>query len=145
MVLSLLLLLGCVLPYYRVGSGAAGGAGAAGSHAYTVVASAFGSWRAAIPAVAALTVAIGAANSVLRVGSRGAVSVFVALRLLAFVQLGLWILAAVDRHAYGVAFQAHGALGVPAVTVTWVAWAGIAAAAAALAGSFASMGRKSSN
>lgn len=137
-VFCLLILLACVLPYYRaVGPG---GVVAVGGPTLRVASAAFGSWRAVLPAIAVVTAAFGVADSVLRVGSRGAVGVLAALRLLALAQLGLWILVAFF-HPVPVASRA--AVGAE-VTVTWVAWAAIAAAAIALAGSFASMSRQGS-
>ena len=133
-IFSVVLLVACTLPYYRVTFNVAGAVPVVRS--YAVVDSAFGSWRAVIPAVAVVTIVCGVVNSFLRVGSRGAVSVFVGLRLLAFVQLGLWILAAVERHVPSLDGTAGAAL---SVSVTWTAWGGIAAAAIALVGSFAAI------
>jgi hypothetical protein len=138
-VCSLLLLLGCTLPYYRV---TATGSGVLSSPLlYKVVDSAFGSWRAGIPVLAIAAALVGIVNSLLRVGAPGAVGVLAALRLMALGQLGLWVLVAV-AHTPGNTTFGVGALGTsPTVSVTWVAWAAVATAAAALAGSFASMGR----
>ena len=127
----------CLLPYYRVIP--AGSAGLASPVHYQVVAGAFGSWRAVLPAVAGAGVVIGVANWLMRATTRGAVLVFVTLRLLTLAQLGLWVLVAIDRMTTrGLKADIHGTLISPSVTVTWVAWAAIAVAVAAMAGSFAS-------
>jgi hypothetical protein len=135
--LSVLLLVACLLPYYRVIP--AGSAGLASPVHYQVVAGAFGAWRAVLPAVAGAGVVIGVANWLMRATTRGAVLVFVTLRLLTLAQLGLWVLVAIDRMTTrGLKAEIHGTLVSPSVTVTWVAWAAIAVAVAAMAGSFAS-------
>jgi len=143
---SLLLLGACALPYYHVVS--AGDSGLRASHDYTVVRNAFGSWRVALPAVGALAIVVGVVNSMLRAGATGAVSVFVALRLAALAQFGLWIVVALDRQVV-VAQVASPATSspppvpaggtTPTIGVTWLAWIAIGIAFTALAGSFAAM------
>lgn len=138
---SLLLVVACALPYYHVIS--AGRSGLQTANDYTVLESAFGRWRLALPAVGVLAILVGVLNSFLRAGATGAVGVFVALRLVALVQLGLWILVTVDRKV-AVAHAAIPALvpapgTTPVIAVTWLAWPAIGVAAAALVGSFAAM------
>ncbi len=134
---SALLLVACFLPYYRVATLA--GVPLPQPRTFTVVDSVFGGWRAALPLVAVVALGLGVTNSLLRVGSRGAVGILSLLRFVALIQLGLWILVMVERHVVGTGPVAASLGAKPTVALTWVAWAAVAAAAVALAGSFASM------
>lgn len=131
------LLVACFLPYYRVI--AIGGVTLAKPATFTAIDAVFGGWRVVLPLAAAATVLLGVTTSVLRVGSRGAASVLTVLRLVALVQLVLWVLVAVDRQVQGTSPAARALGADPAIALTWVALATIAGAAIALAGSFASM------
>jgi len=132
-VLSLLLVGACFLPYYMFTPSAVN---LPVTNA-TVLDHAFGPWRIAILVVAVLCVLVGIVNSVLRVGVRGAVGVFFALRVLALAQLALWVVALIDRSWSGVVPLAPGA----SVSVTWVAYVAVLVAFATLGGSVASLGK----
>lgn len=134
---SAFLLVACFLPYYRVAT--VGGIPLNQPRTFTVIDSVFGGWRIALAMVAVVALGLGTTNSILRVGSRGAVGILSLLRFVALIQLGLWILVMVDRQV-----ESTGPVGAslganPTVALTWVAWAAVAAAAVALAGSFATM------
>jgi hypothetical protein len=136
-VFSAFLLIACFIPYYRVGSIA--GIPLNQPRSFTVVDSVFGGWRIVLPMVAVVALGLGTTNSVLRVGSRGAVGILSLLRFVALIQLGLWILVMVDRQVassgpVGASLGAN-----PTIALTWVAWAAVAAAVVGLAGSFATM------
>lgn len=133
-VVSALLLPACALTYYNVPGVTR--LGKKVTPTYTVIAHAFGSWRVLLPVLAGLAIVVGIVNAFMQVAAPGAVTVFVALRLVVIAQLGLWVLAAVQRTPHGAAFGSGGI-----VTVTWVAWAAIGIAAVAVLGSFASMGK----
>ena len=134
-VVSLVLIGACFVPYYNVPATLT----ASGETHLRVIATAMGAWRLVIPAVCVLTAAIGIANSALRVGQRGAVGVFVLLRLSVLAQLALWIIPIFVTKVYdtppGVAPTSNG------VTVGWVAYSCAAVAAVAVIGSFAAMGK----
>lgn len=139
---SAFLLVACFLPYYRIA--AVAGVPLSQGRTFTVVDSVFGGWRVALPLVAIVALGLGTTNSILRVGSRGAVGILSLLRFAALVQLGLWILVMVDRQVEGTG-PVGASLGANAtVALTWAAWAAVAAAAVALAGSFATMTNSSS-
>jgi hypothetical protein len=131
---SLALLGACCLPYYKV---------SIPSHplmSSTVIGHQLGAWRIAIPGVAVLAVLFGIVNSILRVGVKGAVPIFVGLRVLCFAQLGLWIMAIfVHRYGTGVMSPTPSHVG---VTVGWLAYSAVPVAAVALVGSFASLRRR---
>jgi hypothetical protein len=128
-ILSLLLVAGCFVPFYSVHV-----ANSKAVTTLTVLDNAYPEWRVVILIVSVLCVLVGLGNSVLRVGTSGAVPVFVALRVLVIAQLGLWVYAFVAR----VPHHASPAL---SFAVTWEAYAAMAAAFIALAGSLASIGR----
>jgi hypothetical protein len=134
---SAFLLVACFLPYYRVL--AIAGVTLSKPATFTAVDAVFGGWRVVLPLVAVALGVLGVTTSILRVGSRGAVSVLAVLRFAALVQLALWVLVAVDRRVEGTGPTARALGADPAIALTWVALAAIAAAAIALAGSFASM------
>lgn len=142
-VFSIFLLVACFLPYYRIT--AIGGVPLSAPRSFTVVDAIFGGWRAVLPVMAVATLVLGITSSILRVGSHGAVGIVSLLRFLALVQLGLWVLVAVDRQVSGTGPVAASLGANPTVALTWVAWATIAAAAVGLAGSFASMSNSSSS
>jgi hypothetical protein len=127
---GLVLVAACFMPYYTV-SGAAAGV----STTHTVLDHTLGTWRLSILAVAALTVAVGVANSILRVGQPGAVGVFFLLRFAVLVQLGLWVAVIFLHHFSGASTTGT------TVTVGWVAYSAAAVALVGLAGSLASMGK----
>jgi hypothetical protein len=129
---SALLVAACFLPYYTVTGGTAL------QTTYTVIAHQFGEWRLALLGVAVVTVVVGIANSILRVGQRGAVGVFFTLRFLVIIQLALWI-AVIFVHHFVYVTSIPSALEV-SVTVSWVAYAGAAVALVGVAGSVSSMG-----
>jgi len=133
---GILLAAACFLPYYKVAP-----LGASTSVSYTVIAHQFGAWRVAILAVAVLCVPVGIVDSALRVGMTGAVAALITMRLLALAQLGLWIVALLDKTSHGV-IPALAAPGSYTTKVTWVAIAALAFAAVALASSLASLGRR---
>jgi len=129
---SVLLLPACLLTYYALD-----GVTRSGRHVHatlTVVASAMGSWRVAIPILAGLCVVAGVIDAFLPVAASGAVTVFVILRVAVVAQLGVWILTAVLRTPTVPA-------GSPAASVTWVAWVAIGVAAIGVLGSLASKAR----
>jgi len=130
---GLVLLGACFLPYYTVSYGLGA------QTTYTVMDTALGVWRLLLPAVAAATVVVGVANSMLRVGQKGAVGVFYALRFLVLGQLVLWIVPIVVHHLRATSSVAGGAAA--DVTVGWLAYSGAAVALVALAGSLSSMGK----
>jgi|GEM_PF-4398589 len=132
--LSLVLVGACFLPYYKVSV-----AGTVVAK-FTVIDHAFGSWRVAILAVSGLCVVIGILNSALRVGKRGAVTVFFTMRVLVLCQLGLWIAAMVDRTWHGLVVPP----GITSTSLTWVAIVAVAVAVGALGGSVAAMGTRAS-
>lgn len=138
---SVFLLVACFLPYYRVT--AIGGVALSEPRTFTVVDAVFGGWRIVLPVMAVATLVLGITNSVLRVGSHGAAGIVSLMRLLALIQLGLWVLVAVERRVSGTGPVAASLGANPAVALTWVALATIAAAAVALAGSFATMSNSS--
>lgn len=132
-VLSLVLLGACFVPYYTLTPGL----GDSVRQTTTVIDHAFGGWRLVIPAVSALTALIGIVNWVLKVGQRGALSVFVVLRIAVLLQLGVWVLP-IFFHRYAGPVVGAGA---PVVSVGWVAYSAATVAFVAVAGSSASLGR----
>lgn len=141
-VFSAFLLVACFLPYYRVA--AIGGVPLSQPRTFTVIDSVFGGWRVAVPIVAVVALGLGTTNSILRVGSRGAVGLLSLLRFVALIQLGLWVLVMVDRQVASTGSVGASLGAKPTIALTWVAWAAVAAAAVALAGSFATMTNSSS-
>ncbi len=133
---SLVLVSACFVPYYTVPGAIMG---TVGSGHLPVVSHLMGSWRLVIPAVCILTVLVGIANSLLRVGHRGAVGVFVLLRVVVFVQLGVWVLPIFEKTVY------KPPSGLPptsvGVAVGWVAYSCALIAAVGIVGSFAAMGK----
>ncbi len=104
-----------------------------------VVSHLMGSWRLLIPAVCIVTALVGIANSALRAGQRGAVGFFIALRLMVFVQLAMWVIPIFERTVVktppGIAATSKG------VTVGWFAYSAVSVAAVAVIGSFAVMAK----
>ncbi len=90
-------------------------------------------WHVVLLPVSILLVVAGVANALLRPGDRGAVVVFVALRLLVLAQLALAVAVVFTRHLHG-----PDAAGLPQVTLLWPAWVTLAAAIVAVLASFAS-------
>ncbi len=104
-----------------------------------VVSDLMGSWRLLIPAACIVTALVGIVNSALRAGQRGAVGFFIALRLMVFVELAMWVIPIFERTVVktppGIAATSNG------VTIGWFAYSAIAVAAVAVIGSFATMGK----
>jgi hypothetical protein len=92
----------------------------------------FGSWRWALPAAALLAVVVGVADALARPTRRGALAVFVALRVIVLVELALVIAAIAARTPHGVGLAAE----LPA-TVRWPAWGSLAAAVVGFGASLA--------
>lgn len=131
-VVSLLLVAACFVPYYNVSRTFNG------SLHMTVANHALGQWRVAIPAVCILTALVGVVNSILRVGQTGAVAVFFVLRLLVFAQLGAWVVPIVLKKI-PTSVTPHP----PTLTFGWAAYVCIGVALIAVFGSFASIGKAS--
>ncbi|MHB8219369.1 MAG: hypothetical protein ACYDHU_03480 [Acidimicrobiales bacterium] len=130
--IGLVLLGACFLPYYTV----SGGVGTQGT--FTVMNHAFGQWRLVLPALAVVTVVVGIANSVLRVGERGAVGVFYALRFVVLAQLALWVVVIFVHHFFEVTSGPR--LPPVSVTVGWLAYTAAAVSLVGVAGSVSTMG-----
>jgi hypothetical protein len=129
---SVLLLPACFVTYYTLQGTT--GSGRRVHATFTVVAQVFGSWRIVIPLVSVVCAAVGIMDGFTPVAARGAVTIFVILRVAVVGQLALWIVAIVDR-------TPTTPMGAPQAGVTWVAWASIGVAAVAVLGSLASMAR----
>lgn len=103
-----------------------------GGQVFSIVSATFGGWRLAIPFVAAMTVACGILEALLRADTPGAMLSFITVRVLVLVQIGLVVATLLIRTPTGV----PGALHVVA-SARWPAWGSLGCAVVALGGSFA--------
>ncbi|MCL5445426.1 MAG: hypothetical protein M1121_05130 [Actinobacteria bacterium] len=98
----------------------------------------YGGWRFILAAVLALSVVIGVINSILKVGDKGAVFVFVVLRVLCLAQLGMIVAAIVIKTPQGIVVP-HGFTS--SVSLLWPIWPLLAVGVIAMGGALAAQGK----
>jgi len=140
---SLVVLGASMLPWYQIrviGPGDVGGALNKG-FTYLLYSSTYGGWRVLVPVVAAITVILGLVNMFFRSGDRGAVALFMALRVAALVELGLVIATLVTRTPpHSLSIPVSTAVETVVELTVW-AWIGLIAAIVAAFSSLSSSGR----
>ena len=100
----------------------------------TILDPGYGGWRGFLPVAAAVGVVVGVVDAMMRSTDRGALFVFLVVRLQAVAQLGL-VVATLAAKMPGPGAPVQGAV---AVSLRWPAWGALAAAVVALGASAAS-------